>query len=93
MLLFPTISILPQAMDAIVHKISDLNLRTEHAVMLFILTFSFFGIEYSMIREGFNIPHKYYHYIIFIVLVTSIILVLLINYTLSLLFDNATGIV
>ena len=91
MLLFPTTSILPQAMSAVVHKISDFNLELQYAVMLLILIFSFFGIEYSLIREGFNIPHKYYHYIIFIVLMTSIILVLLMN--VYILCKNTTVIV
>lgn len=72
----PIIATSSNLIDVIIQEIAKSDLKPEYALMLSILTFSFFGVEYNMIREGINIPYKYHHYFIFSLVLISIILIL-----------------
>lgn len=73
-------------------KISIMSMKPEYALTISILAFSFFGVEYSMIREGFNIPYKYYHYLVFYAVIIAVFLIFYNCIQIIPLVDNATPI-
>jgi hypothetical protein len=73
---FPITITTPNIIGTLIQEIAKVAFKPEYALMLSILTFSFFGVEYNMIREGINIPFKYHHYFIFSVVLFTILLIL-----------------